>query len=636
VLAALLLSGLLVAALRGDSYDVVPRSESFIVIWWAAGLAIGFGLLPRQRMSTPARIALASLVGLAAWTALGLLWTESSERTFAEALRVLGYTGLVALVAWSFGARDRPLVVGMIAAVAGSVCVLALISRLAPELLTSATARAGYFRARLAYPFNYWNALGCWAAMTVALGAALSTHASARWARGAALTLATLAPVVVYLTYSRTATVGVGLAFALVVAFSSRRWLAAFNAVVALAGAGVVILAVRTAPEIARGTGTAGRGMVVVAIVLVSGVAMATALVGAQERLMDVRLSRAAARRLLAGVVAVSLVPAVVVGPGLARGAWRSFDRGASAGVSARGDPAARLTTLGGTRHRLWAVALKTFSEHPIEGLGAGTFEFAWNRDPGRAGHVLDAHSVFFESLAELGLPGAMLVLGVLGTLLVAAIRAVARHADGPARGAAAGCAAAFAVFSITATVDWMWESTAIACLGLVVGTLAVARDDVVLRLRRPRWPVRVGLVLVAAAAIVVQLPALVAASQVRASQADVSRGRLVDALDAADSAVRAEPWAASAYLQRALVLESVGDLAAAEDDARHATGVESNNWALWLVLGRIRAERGEISRALVAVGRARELNPREPLFQRGVARELARPGRRVRPRGPR
>jgi hypothetical protein len=236
---------------------------------------------------------------------------------------------------------------------------------------------------------------------------------------------------------------------------------------------------------------------------------------------------------------------------------------------------------------------------------------------------VLDAHSVLIESLAEVGLLGALLVAVAFGALLVGAVRAPARAGEGPARGAAVGCTAAFIVFCVSAGVDWMWESTAVACAGLILGTLAVAGSRPLAG--RPRAWLRVGVGLAAAAAIVVQLPVLVGASQLRASQAEARHGQFVEALSDANAAVQAQPWAASAYLQRALVLEQVGQLAAAAGAVEHATRLESTNWQHWLLLGRIEAERGRIRPALAAVARARRLNPRAPIFQPGVARQFTR-----------
>jgi cytochrome c-type biogenesis protein CcmH/NrfG len=92
-----------------------------------------------------------------------------------------------------------------------------------------------------------------------------------------------------------------------------------------------------------------------------------------------------------------------------------------------------------------------------------------------------------------------------------------------------------------------------------------------------------------------------------------------------ASSAAKAEPWGAAGHLQLALALERIGRLGEAATAARRAVANEPQNWELWLVAGRIDAERGRIRPALKAIARARALNPRSPLFQPGVARALTR-----------
>ncbi len=620
VVLALIALGLLIGALRGGSFAAVERLQGSIAVWWILGLGAAFGSLPQRRPSRAALFACAGLLALAGWTALGLLWTDSAERTTAEVARVLGYAGLVGLVGCTFGARDRRIVVGALTAVAGVVCVLALVARLAPGVLASNAHRAGFHPGRLDYPFNYWNALGCWSVMTLATALAFSVDSRARWVRAAALALASIAPVVAYLTYSRAALAGAVVAVVAVTALSARRWLAAWHAVVAAACATAVILAIRAEPEIARGAGSAGRGTVIAALVLAGLAAAAIGALEPAERIGALRMPRRAWRNAVAGIGVALLLAAIVVGPSLARSAWRSFERSSEARTA---DPAQRLTSLSGNRRDLWALSIDLAERHPWGGIGAGTFEFAWNQDASRSSHIVDAHSLYLESFAELGLPGGLLVLAVVGVLLTAALRAPPRERDGTARAATAGAAAAFLVFAIGAGVDWLWESTAVCAFALVLGAVAVA--DAAPPIARVRWPLRGGLTVAAVAAILVQLPLFTAASAIRSSQEAVGQGRFVDALRDATNAAQSESWGASGFLQRALVLEQVGRLEPAEVAAQRAIELEPTNWQLWLVLGRIRAERGHVEPALAAVGRARSLNPRSPLFHPGVARALRR-----------
>ena len=64
VLPALLAGGLVVAALRGGSYENLARREMFVLVWWALGLAGALGLIPRAGLSWPARIAVVALFAL--------------------------------------------------------------------------------------------------------------------------------------------------------------------------------------------------------------------------------------------------------------------------------------------------------------------------------------------------------------------------------------------------------------------------------------------------------------------------------------------------------------------------------------------------------------------------------------------
>lgn len=332
--------------------------------------------------------------------------------------------------------------------------------------------------------------------------------------------------------------------------------------------------------------------------------ALLTRRAGLETRRTPRRAARAAI--LVAGVIAV--LAAAAAGPALANRAWESFHRPTP---SLTGDPVQRFATLGGTRRALWSAALAAFADHPLGGTGAGTFEFVWNRDPHRAYYVRDAHSLYLESLAETGLPGALLVLVVVGSLLAAAVRVALKEPD--AGGAAAGAAAALLVFCVCAGVDWMWESTAVTAMAVALGGLAAAAGA------RPSGPLgarrRVPATIVAALALGVQLPVLAAAVQVRVSQRATRAGDVEAAVSAATTAVQVAPWAASGYAQRAVVLERFGLGAPAAADARQATDREPTNWEHWLVLARIEAERRRIGPAIAAARRAAALNPRAPLF---------------------
>jgi hypothetical protein len=611
-LGALLAGGVLMTALRGGSYSPLPRGETFVLVLWVLTLGIALGLLPAYRPPRGAWVAVAAIVALAGWTAVGLLWTESAERTVGEAARTLGFAGVLLLVLVTFGGRAWSVAALCVTAATVAVTAVALVSRLAPDLVSSALSSAGLYR-RLGWPLNYWNALGTWAAMSFALGLAVSAHAPARWVRGGALGGISLAIPVAYLTYSRGAAVAIVLAVAGVVALSRHRWQAAANAALAATGGGVVVLVIRDHPQIATGRGTDGAEAVAAVAILVVGLCICAGLAGLTERVAGFRLPRRAATASLAAVATIGLVGAVAVGPALADRVWTSFQqRDETESVS---DPAQRLGNLSGIRSELWAVGLDAFRDHPLHGTGGGTYEFVWNRDARHDSPVRDAHSLYVETLAERGLPGLLLLVAALAALLVTGLRTCLRERDDARAGVAGGCVVAFAVLCISAGVDWMWELTAVTVLGLVCGGLACMASST----ERPvalRAPVRIAGALAALACLVVQLPPLVGASEIRHSREAIREGRVEEALSAADTAVDVQPWAAGGYLQRALVLERAGELGVAARDARRATTKEPTNWQTWLILGRIEAERNRLKPAVQAARRARDLNPRSPLFR--------------------
>jgi tetratricopeptide (TPR) repeat protein len=116
-----------------------------------------------------------------------------------------------------------------------------------------------------------------------------------------------------------------------------------------------------------------------------------------------------------------------------------------------------------------------------------------------------------------------------------------------------------------------------------------------------------------AVVAALIQLPGLASVARTRDSQADFDRGNNTAALSEATSAINAEPWAASPYVQRALVLESLGRLDAARVDLLRAEKREPDNYAHPLVLSRIDAERGDARAAVADLRKARALRPASP-----------------------
>jgi tetratricopeptide (TPR) repeat protein len=183
---------------------------------------------------------------------------------------------------------------------------------------------------------------------------------------------------------------------------------------------------------------------------------------------------------------------------------------------------------------------------------------------------------------------------------------------------------AVFAAFAFAAAIDWVWQITAIAAVAIVALALVVGSE-----VERPK-PVTVvrergerslrfalGAAALACAWVVICAQAIpwLASIKLSASQAAVRSGDGDDAFNDAADAKRIQPWAASPYLQLALVEEASGHLAAARSWIGEAIERDRENWRLWLVAARLETKAGDIAKAEQTLERAASLNPRSPLF---------------------
>jgi hypothetical protein len=349
----------------------------------------------------------------------------------------------------------------------------------------------------------------------------------------------------------------------------------------------------------------------VLALLAVGAGCAVWAVVMSRANLDRVRMDRRSTRLALAGAMAAVLLGAAAL-HGPLGDAWDEFKNDKAPAASAGTE---RLTTLGGTRYEVWSTAVDAFKEDRWRGIGPGTFEYYWSQHGESQEFIRDAHSLYIEQLAELGLPGFLALLAALGGLLWAAIQARSRWRRRREIAAGSAMIAVFLVFLVYAGIDWMWELGAVGTLAL--GGVAVAGAGGLDRAgtAQPGPWLRLGLTVGALLLAAVQVPGLVSTQRSRASETDLDQGRLSAALDAANDAVDAEPWAATPYATRALVLERSGDLSAAAGDARDAIDREPDNWRNHLLLARIDAERGSRRTALSQLAEARRLAPRNLLL---------------------
>lgn len=640
-------------AMRGGGYEAVLRDQVGVALWWVLLTGVLVGALPIARPSRAQLIALGSLVALAAWTGIGALWSQSSGRTVEELSRLSCYAAALALGIATVRAGTRTALMGGVACAIGSVAMLALLSRLHPAWFP-ANETAAFLtgtQSRLNYPLNYWNAL---AAMT-AIGVPLIAHFALASRRVAVRMLSASAlpamAAVVYLTFSRGGWIELGVAAAVLIAFSGERIWRVLTLALAGAGGALLIAAIHQRPAIDRGllsTAAArhsGDQLIAVALVVCAGVGLLAGALALLERYVQAGRAMAPARtdglprRATAkGALAVALACAGLVGF-LARGgphtlshAWQTFKNPTVNVVASQRNSEGRLLALSGNgRYQYWASALHAFESDPLRGIGAGTFQFWWAAHGSIFSYVVNAHSLYFETLAETGAIGFGLLIALLAAALLGTLKRSLR-ASAVVRSRQAAIAASLAAFLAAAAVDWVWQVPAIPVAALLLAGAGLARepdgrrgaavrvagsiagpDEAAPRGSRakPAWTALAALGIAAIA-----VPMLTALS-LRESQAQANGGRLPAALSSARGAHGFEPYAAEPSLQQALVLEQARKLTAAARQAARATSAAQTDWRAWLVRSRIEAERGDYPAALAAWESARSLDPHDPLFAR-------------------
>jgi hypothetical protein len=311
------------------------------------------------------------------------------------------------------------------------------------------------------------------------------------------------------------------------------------------------------------------------------------------------------------GILLALVVAGAVDAPGRASDAWAEFKEKGSPGKGTE-----RLGSVAGqNRYQLWSAAVKENASEPLTGTGSGTYEYWWTRTADVPEIVRDTHSLYLQTLGELGIVGLVLLAGFLLVVLVGgAVRLFG--ADLPDRAPLAAALAGCTAFCITATFDWTWQLPVLPVALLLLGAVLVANGRAgSAPAAGLSMPLRLPVALAAFAAIVAIAIPLASTSLVRTSEADARAGDLSGALEAARTAQNVQPGAASPWLQEALVLEAQGQFAAAVRAAETATEREPTNWRTWLVLARIEAEAGRPSAAVRDYGEAKQLNPLSPLF---------------------
>jgi hypothetical protein len=609
-------------------YSLAARSALAIGVWWAILVGAVLGV---WRLGPAVRAALVPgmlLAALAAWDLASTGWASNAEGAFDEFDRTALYLGiylLVVLVARRhlLGAWIDGLAVGI-----SATGIVALVSRLFPGtfparnllvLLPSAATR-------LSFPLDYWNGLGIFVglAFPLLLHSATPAHSvrlGGRVRRACSLAVLPALGVAVYLTSSRGAVLAIALGGLVFVIAHPLRWAAVGTA--AVAGVGVVAAVAFTATRHALVNGpltsdaAGSEGREVAAAVVLIGLAAAAVPEAAARLAPRVATPGPRARR----IAAIAIVGAAVAGVASEARSLRDFSR-IPPTTAADSVGAHLLSGSGSGRWQFWTAAVDEFRSSPLHGGGAGSFEAWWARHASFPYFVRDAHSLLLQTLAELGIVGLVLLVAFLASGLTVAVRRLLA-AGRVERAAIAALLGAFTVYLVGASVDWMWELTAVTAVGIC--TLALLDGRATARSYSGETGssgvLRACLGVVACALLAAESLALLADVEVGNSQAEARAGNLGAARTDAIAATRLEPWASSPYLQLALVEESSGNLTAASRAVSRSAARDADDWRPWLIAARIEDGLGETRLAAEYLARARALDPRLPLTLEATAR---------------
>ena len=624
--ALLVAAAVFLLALDSGTYQVTTRSGLAIAAWWAIAIGVALRLWPRRKMPGEAWAAGGALLLLAAFAGASMTWASSAERAFVELDRILIYAGIFALVVLMTRRGDAARWSDGLALGITAVGLLALTSQLFPGSVGPKTAPAFFpGENRLSYPVNYWNGLAILVGIAFPLLLRAATAKRRGWARGLALAPFPALTAAIYLASSRGGAV-TALAGVVVFLLVTGRRIPALAAS-AVAGAGAIGAVAVLAPRHALADGAVGsslasaqgRSAAILLTLLGLGCAAVYAAWCAIEPRRRLRMSRGTAAALAAAGLAVIAIGLVAAHP------VQKFDDfkkpPGQDGVSATDFTKAHLLSSNGSgRWQLWSSAVDEWKQKPIAGGGAGSYESWWAQHGTLRKFVRNAHSLYLETLGELGLIGFVLLMSVFGAAFLAAARRILRTA-GEERTTIAALLGALVAFMVGAGIDWMWELTivtviAVICLALLTGPATQARREPGTA-RVPRLPLAPRAALIAVCAIAVCLEGILFVSQMRLdqSQTAAAHGHIQAARSAALDARSLQPWAASPDLQLALLQEQSGDLAGARVRIGEALDRDASDWRLWLVSARIETETGNIARARHDLRRAKTLNPRSPLF---------------------
>jgi MFS family permease len=498
--------------------ELTRTSVTGVLMVLASGAVIAAAFLWGRAGTIHGMTTLLMFALLAFLTAVSILWSIVPELSYVEAGRTFSY--LAVFAAAVAGAKVAPraapqvllgLLIGAIVPVA-----YALASRVWPGALAENEVSN-----RLGQPFDYWNAVGCVAAMAVPITLWLGSRRSGpAIARVLAYPSMGVCVVAILLTQSRdaaaAAAVGAIVWFALV---PLRLRSLPVLVLPLVAGSAVAAWALTKDPftkslqplsakEAVAGDFGALLLLLVVLLVLVGA---------AVEVLVEHRAPSARLRKRV-GVVAVAVACLAPLGAFTSvafseRGIGDRIHELTSETKVAPEEGGGRVFAASSSRGKYWREAFHVFEDRPLEGVGAGAFEKARLRYRTDQSVTQHAHGWIPQTMADFGLIGLVVTTLLMLAWVLAALSATGliprrfmrtdKDDEPPPRRdwdaeriALVTLALVPVVFGVQSLLDWTWfiqAPTAMALVGagFVAGRGPLGVEEPAEPAKRPRGPDR-------------------------------------------------------------------------------------------------------------------------------------------------
>jgi O-antigen ligase len=621
VIALMLLPGALIVFVGFNAGGYFPGTPAVVAIVLTQILLVRVvqARHPFEGLTSLTLVAIVALGLYAALTLASALWSHSTGRAVIEFDRVWLY--LLVLVLFgsvrASAANIRWLIRGLVLG-ASIVCVAGLITRVLPNVWHTAPDVSNQ---RLSYPVTYWNTLG----LLATLGLLLAFHLTCsleerRVVRVLAAAVLPLLAATLFFTFSRGSMVAGAIGVVVYILVARPR--ALFSGALAVLPATTVLIVVAyhanlldtLDPTTPAAVSQGHRVALVAGVCVLACAALRLLLAFALDPRLEWPAAKAwlnprAGRGAIAGTAAAAFVLALALGaPHAIAHDWNRFIGGASPST-AGGDLRQRLTDPSNNgRTELWRVALHGYSASPVHGSGAGMYQTIWDEKRPRFAYTVNAHSLYLQAMAELGLPGLLLLLIVVGTAIVA----LALRARGPHRSLYGALLALAVVWALHAGVDWDWEMPVVtlgffAAAGLALSARGRAGAGWV-----PAHNSRLILALACLATVVLPVSIIGSQSQLGDAEHALYASNCAAASPAALSSIgwldfRAEPYEIVGFcdLQRGRPRLGIAAM-------RQAVSHDPGSWETYYALAIAQASAGIDPRHNAQ--RALRMNPLEPL----------------------